>query len=315
MRLRYDLLMFTVFAMATGLTGCASSDESNPVPTFEVGRETQGTGAFYEPPSGRNGLRPSEFWSATAQNAYRDIQHQPLKNGSFFNGADWIPVLNAPSGSPMQQLLSTYPTAATYLVECALDQYQVVHDDVTGQDIQGWFGLAPYWMDQAIDTNLDAQEWVTACMVARLNFQGLTVNILLEGDTPAVQTNPVWNSVMNYEESTLRGNMFAPQGLAPTGKPAFYAYVCRENYLIDTCTNDGGQAYLYDRICDDAPGICGLVDLGYCDPARPGSGQYGACAPGGPEHWNCRDGLAATNYEFRTIGVQYELEIPQSACH
>ncbi len=309
-----------LLASATvSLAACAPAGEEVPADLrSDMLLEPAAGGSIYEPPRGRNGLKPSQFWSETAQNAYRDIQRQPLKNGSFFNGADWIPVLNAPSGSPFHQLITTYPTAAKYLIECALDQYQVVHfthTDGTEEDITGWFGLAPYWMDQPIDTNLDAQEWITGCMVARLNYDGLSVNILLEGDTPAIQTNPVWNSQMNYEESTLRGNMFAPQGLAPSGKPAFFAYVCRENYLLDTCTNDGGRAYLYDRICDDAPGICGLVDLGYCDPTRPGPDQYGACAPGGPEHWKCRDGLDSTTYEFRTVGVQYELEIPQSACH
>ncbi|HMY21238.1 MAG TPA: hypothetical protein PKA58_33180 [Polyangium sp.] len=303
-------LIMPVGACVLGSFGCVSSDDQDlGGRDLEMSLEPQAGGTIYEPPRGRNGLKPSQFWSTTAQDAYRDIQHQPLKNGSFFNGADWIPVLNAPSGSPFHQLITTYPTAAKYLIECALSETQVVHfthPDGTEEDIPGWFGLAPEWMDMPIDTRFDLQEWVTGCMGARLNYQGQSVDILLEGDTSAIQTNAAFESTFSENESTVFGNMFAPVGLAPSNKPAFNLYVCRDNALVTACSNfSGGQAYINRRICDDVPALCGLVDLGPCDPTA--LGFLGGCVQGSTsEHWKCRQGLTSTIYQFRTVGVQLE---------
>lgn len=312
MRSRYHLLMLAVSAMAAHLTGCSPSDEDNPIAKIEVGNEAQATGAFYEPPSGRNGLKPSEFWSSTAQLAYRDMQNFPLKNGTIWVGGVELPLLRAPSGSPLKTLLSTYPKAAIDLIECALDDTQVIYDPVNGTELHGWFGLAPNWDNTPINTSPDQQEWLTACMLARLNKLGIEVNILLEGDTPAIQTDPALDLIAPYEESTVHGNMFNSTKPVTNTTPAFNAYLCRENYLATACPTDQGAAYANKRICDNVPSLCGLIDIGRCDPATT---TTPACVANGAQHWKCKDGPAGFVHKFRTVGVQLEVPIEKNSCY
>lgn len=293
-------------------SGCNESNDS--VPFDELNnpalRPAAGGGTT-EPPCGRNGLKPAEFWSVEAQSAYRDMQNIPLSNGALSPAG--IPILNAPTGSPLGNLLSIYPMAATDLIECALKTDQVVHDDITNQDIFGQWGLAPNWLDERISHRTDQQEWLTACVLGRLNYLGISVSILLEGDTPEVQKHDKFDPNFPYNESTVFGNMFAST-LPLTGRdPAFFAYVCREHDLVMTCTRDGGSDYVNNRICDDVPFLCGLIDIGLCDPMAPGS--LGACKTGSTsDYWKCMKDAGSTNYDFRTIGVQLEYPIDQSYC-
>jgi hypothetical protein len=269
-------------------------------------------GGIYEPPCGKNGLKPSEFWSDTAQIAYRDMQNIPLTDGSLTSAG--IPVLNAPAGSPLANLLTTYPMAATDLIECALRHGEQIYDPITGQDIYGQWGLAPNWLHDRISHMTDQQEWLTACMLSRLNYLGVSVGILLEGDTPEIQKSDKHDPNFPYNESTVFGNMFNSTQPITGRDPAFFAYVCREHDLAATCTRNGGSGYVNNRICDDVPFLCGLIDIGLCDPLAPGS--LGACKSGTTsEYWKCKRDLAFTDYrDIRTVGVQLEYPIDQRYC-
>jgi hypothetical protein len=297
------------------LSGCAASDIETPVDQdIRLSLDpTAGGGSAYEPPSGKNGLKPSEFWSSTAQLAYRDMQNERLE-GSIRDIAG-VPtsILNAPTGSPLYQLLITYPEAATDLIQCALEPKQMVYDDITGKEIYGWFGLAPNWLHERLAGNVDQEEWLTGCMLGRLNYVGFSVNILLEGDTTAIQTHAAWDPVFPYNESTVFGNMFNSTTPITDRDPAFLAYICRENDLAFTCIRDGGSTYVNNRICDDVPFLCGLVDIGLCDPAAVGS--LGACKYGTTsEYWNCLKEPSSTTLDVRTVGVQLEYRIDQATC-
>ncbi len=94
-----------------------------------------------------------------------------------------------------------------YLVECALPEGESVTKNIQGQTLtfQGMLGLAPEWEDGACD--VDCQEWVSACMLARTNASGETVAIWLQADHPALgmDSSP---SFPVYEASFF-GNLFA----------------------------------------------------------------------------------------------------------
>ena len=53
------------------------------------------------------------------------------------------------------------------------------------------------------------QEWVTACMIARLNNLGVHVGILLEGAKPVIEVDSTYDPIFWFNESTVYGNMFA----------------------------------------------------------------------------------------------------------
>ncbi|MCA9711678.1 MAG: hypothetical protein KDK70_37935, partial [Myxococcales bacterium] len=73
-----------------------------------------------------------------------------------------------------------------YLVECALDPTQTITKVVDGkeQDFHGMLGLATDWENGACDE--DCQEWVSACLLARTNVSGETVDIGLKAAHSAI---------------------------------------------------------------------------------------------------------------------------------
>lgn len=297
--------------------GCAPLDDANEADLSNLpSYDTMAPGTTYEPPSGRNGLKPEQFWSVVAQRALRDMQNVPLEGSTRLIGGVQTSILNAPPGSHLKTLLMTYPKVVKELIECTLSSTQVIHDDVTGYDFYGWWGLHPDWLTTPISgiANEDAQRWITGCMLGRLNVYGVEVPILLEGDTPAIQTNTVWDPAFPYDESTVSGNMFSSTKPLSNMSPAFDATLCRENHLASVCKFDGGAAYARKRICDNVPSICGLIDIGLCDPTAPGSA--GACIAGSTtQHWKCKLTAGSPFFEYRTVGVQLEAAIDPNQCY
>jgi hypothetical protein len=157
---------------------------------------------------------------------------------------------------------------ATYLVECALPEGDVVTKTVQGQavELEGALGLAPEWKDGACDD--DCQAWVSACLLARVNVTGETVDLWLAADHPAIGLGRD-DALVTYE-ATFYGNLFQ----APEVRS-----VCRGP--------QGGQLgdYLDDRTCDgQPPEDCGFTDWGDCsavDRCLSVSGFATECATGG----------------------------------
>ncbi|MBK9265617.1 MAG: hypothetical protein IPM54_38240 [Polyangiaceae bacterium] len=285
------------FAAIVVASGCAPADDELALAeAIEAPLEPAAGGMFYEPPSGKNGLRPDEFWSAVAQESMREVQHHPLGGGGSFVNADGTTVHQLPSLPHTDDLLATYPDVVKYLVQCALPDTVYVYDHVNDATYQGWWGLAPGWLSANISTATDAQEWVSGCMIARLNATGKHVDILLEGAHPAIGVNTVYNLLYPFQESTVFANMFASTLPITNNSPAFHAYLCRENNLLNVCLGDGGLGWLDRRVCDNSPSTCGLVDLGRC------AAKSGACIANG-QHWECRTSVDSP-YRVPTVGVQ-----------
>ncbi len=293
--------------------GCAPSDDENPFGDgVDVPLDTAAPGSAYEPPSGKNGLDPENFWGATSQYAMREIQNVALGSGGsvvVISATTGLPVTvpKLPSLPNTTALLSATPGVFKHLIQCALSSTQSVYDPTTMKLYQGWWGLAPDWLGSNIASDTAAQEWVTACMLARLNSLGVHVGILLEGATSQIAKTEPLNSDFWFNEATYFGNMFNSPTPVSNNQPSFKAYVCREGNLVSMCPADGGANWVDQRLCDNLPSTCGLVDLGRC------YNPTGACLANGPEHWMCQP-TSVVPYQARTIGVQLETPLLPAEC-
>lgn len=318
MRLVYRTLTLLV-PTALLVSGCAPSDDESTVgEQIDVSLDPAAGGTFYEPPTGRNGMLPEQFWSPVAQESMREIQHVALSSGgSIVIGSDTFAKL--PSLPFTDALRSTYPDVVKYLVECALDPTQAVYDDINNVVHKGWWGLGSIWLDKPTGIEIDygAQTWITGCMVARLNNLGVHVDILLEGAVPPIEVSSAYDGAFNYDESAVFGNMFSSTFPLTTNDPPFFAYVCREEALAHPktgmCPSDGGKNWLDKRLCDNAPATCGLIDLGRC-PTGGGCIQHSA----NPQHWACREGDGTGfyfgPYHMETVGVELYTALTPSEC-
>ncbi len=108
----------------------------------------------------------------------------------------------------------------------------------------GMMGLAPDWMTRGLTT--DEQERVSACVMARTNHSGATINVLLEGRAP-LDHDPALRSQYPYFESTVWGNIFA-------STPSMHVCHNAENAFCIDPTND---------ICGLGK-TCGFTDHGDC---------------------------------------------------
>src|SRR5262249_42744830 len=148
------------------------------------------------PPNGMNGTSPSCFWAHGTQRALR-----ALGGGALDQGAGLLPDI------PLSQVSQSCRHVLRSAVECALTPDQSVRDPVTDEVYTGWWGLAPSWLGDVLNT--EGRRYVTACMVQRLNFYGASVPILLEGPSPALAGGTAFASQFPIEESTVYGDLFS----------------------------------------------------------------------------------------------------------
>lgn len=109
-----------------------------------------------------------------------------------------------------------------YLIGCALPEGVIVETIVEGQryEFPGSIGLAPDWRERAL-TPSEAR-WVSACMLARTNAFGVTVQISLRAEPAPVEsleTSSEERQQFTFRDAGFFGNLFSDD--AP-------AYVCTE---------------------------------------------------------------------------------------
>lgn len=172
------------------------------------------------------------------------------------------------SGTLSRQLLS-------YTVSCALGPTQPSFDfswiDGEGntqvESYPGGVGLATDSGGGPIDPS--EQPWISACLIARVNYYGIHVSLSARGDDPALATTLEEASDYPYEEGAFWGDVFAD---SPT------AYAC--DYVPDATNSETDL-----RVCatgvdqDGHPVSCGIIqDLGSCNavcaPLTGSAGQY-----------------------------------------
>ncbi len=136
---------------------------------------------------------------------------------------------------------------ADYVVECALPYGRSITKVVAGQQVtfDGLLGLAPEWEDGECDQ--DCQEWVSACLLARTNVTGQTVQIWVKGDHEALGWEAPEGALL---EAGFYGNLFAD----PEGQ-----YYCKGTHQGIVAAKREG------RTCSSAAGAaCDFTKLGKC---------------------------------------------------
>jgi hypothetical protein len=195
-------------------------------------------------PAGTNGMLPLCFWDHGTQSALRTLGATTLVDAT-----GKLRSMALPLGCG---------DVADYVVKCALPHGASVTDGANGTH-EGLYGLAPSWKTAPLDTA--SQRWMTACMLDHLNGLGQHWRIMLTGNHASLAPIPDQDTTSyDLDESAAFGNLF-------TGKwsllsPAFTAYVCTEQPLLDTCTL--GSTVLSARFCDLASPLCGVKLLGQC---------------------------------------------------
>jgi alpha-tubulin suppressor-like RCC1 family protein len=168
--------------------------------------------------------------------------------------ADGVPVEHS------QVNLGEFKNLMGYLVQCALAQ----GDSVTIMDernlplvYQGALGLAPEWRDGPLSPL--GRKKVSACLAARANGRGQTVQISMRG--VGLQSDPVERDLYTTQEGAFWGDLFAPQP------------------YVRACLADGGG--LSGRVCAQS-GTCGFELMGdckvLCDSRDPSDLSYSDCA-------------------------------------
>jgi hypothetical protein len=143
------------------------------------------------------------------------------------------------------------PNAAygfSYIVGCALpfQTKLVLEKDGKRVEFEGSLGLAPQWAEGACD--LDCQEWVSACMLARTNAYGLPVYIYTDGPHPHLEAiTREGRDGASVREGAFFGNLFqSPQE----------QYACRGD--------SRDPLALTWRVCTRPGNRCGIQALGAC---------------------------------------------------
>jgi hypothetical protein len=124
---------------------------------------------------------------------------------------------------------------------------------------EGALGLAPQWATGSC--NQACQEWVSACVLARVNAYGEPIQISLRGDNRALSVTASERSAFNVREGAYFGNIFAePMQLLTCDDPGTSTqgvYCYGEEWM---CHN--GEYEL--RRCSEDPASCGMTSVGSC---------------------------------------------------
>jgi len=130
-----------------------------------------------------------------------------------------------------------------YIVSCALPASAVI--DVGAYSFDGGLGLAPEWGEPDGSCDGSCQQWVSACVISRLDYLGVERTISVRGTNPALQTSSSERKTYSVDEATYYGDIF---------NGPVKAYAC----LGPGQTQD-------TRVCGPSIASCGVVDvLGSC---------------------------------------------------
>ena len=167
----------------------------------------------------------------------------------------------------------------SFVVSCALEEGSVLvvnHPTLGTLNFLGEIGLAPQWERRAM--NNSDQRWVSACLLARVNNNDVTVQVSLRGPDDALDTTASERSSWRLEEGGFFGDVFQPNG------QPLEMYACRGR----------------DQALGAEVGAMAVRDCTEPDPANPGKTLCGMTFAG-----DCADFVAPANAyacEERTNG-------------
>lgn len=186
-----------------------------------------------------------------------------------------------------QELLSTEEgrDVYSYVVSCALpaDVTIVATVDGTQYEFPGSIGLAPRWLSHKLTKT--GQEWVSACLLARVNAHDVVEPISMRGKNTALAPAPGELEDFPLQEGSFYGNLFAPnpdppdwnacrgqdQAQGETG--GLVSRDCAEPDSSDPTHTQCGFTYAGD--CADYTPV--LPSPYACKTYDPAVGSYGSC--------------------------------------
>ena len=163
----------------------------------------------------------------------------------------------------------------SYIINCALPDGKEIDATIPGAldtappntlytcskescSFPGSIGLADYWIDHRLDVK--GQRWITACLLARVNYYGVKVIISLRGVAPQLLVGKHEDERFSLEEGAFYGNIFDDPN-----KPLNWN-ACRGR---DAAAGETGDLKL--RVCtepdpnDPTHTKCGFNYAGDCD--------------------------------------------------
>ncbi|HEY0254501.1 MAG TPA: hypothetical protein VGC41_23395 [Kofleriaceae bacterium] len=179
----------------------------------------------------------------------------------------------------------------SYVLKCALSSGQTLtltDSKKVSYAFPGEIGLAPAWTTRAL--TLSEQRWVSACVLARVNYYGVQVALSLRGNNPVLSAGLSEITTYSAPEAGFYGNLFA------TNQP--------ENACISLLKDLGVGSPSYAlRQCAvaDSTGkttMCGFAYNGLC---------ASTCGIGIAPYQNCRGADGTTYAEVITVELPNDL--------
>jgi hypothetical protein len=136
-----------------------------------------------------------------------------------------------------------------YVVSCALEDGDEIAVRVDGNRyrFKGSLGLAPEWGESRGSCDGDCQRWVSACVLARVDFAGVKRPISLRGEHRALRPDPGELRDYRIAEGAYFGNLFVKN---------------QPRYL---CLAPGLDSN--ERVCGPSLKDCPMTVVGSCEDA------------------------------------------------
>ena len=159
----------------------------------------------------------------------------------------------------------------SYIVGCAIPTgTSLTLQDSAGSQYTyaGWIGLAPAWATRA--ATVAERRWVTACLLARTNVNGVLVNISMRSDAKgALNTGSAERAQYTQAEGAFYGDLFATTPVT---------YACSNRGWTELVGVFRACALSYNGTTTD----CGFIYTGSCTAACTDQiAPFGACKGAG----------------------------------
>lgn len=160
----------------------------------------------------------------------------------------------------------------TFIVSCALPEGKEVKLKIDGKKyvFKGEIGVAPEWGRDRGSCGESCQEWVSACLLSRVNYLGDHVPISIRGEGQGLSSTKRERNEFRHREAAYYGNIFLK-------KPRRYACLAPGQRSIPRVCGQGGRNCVVDIV-----GRCDEV----CDPAR-SDGSFPNCRDHEPSRDRC----------------------------
>ena len=170
----------------------------------------------------------------------------------------------------------------SYVVGCALPTGSsiTVQDSYgTSYTFPGLIGLAPEWATTT--PTVSERRWVTACLLARVNYYGVSVMISMRGANAALATTRTEETTYKVAEGAFYGDLFDTAGQTE--------FACGSKKWTSTLAQDAKRTCTISQ--DGVTTMCGFTYQHFCgsyyDPSTPNActnptkAPWGNCAGGG----------------------------------